>query len=236
VFQGAGGLTPTAADRAIARRNRSWFRCCGWSSSEVSVAKPPGSSAFPLGGTRLSTDAGKMRKLQIDAKRLGTIAHYIGVIGEYFTVIFLSVWLNDVLRIPSLFGFPFKAAGFVLTAFGLFLIAWCCWLQFTAGQGTTGFSEPTRKLVTSGPYGIVRNPMMEGQFLVFAGLGLLLDLGAMFLLLPILILATHGFTAFIEEPNLKSRFGREWIDYAKRVPRWLPGLGRTWSGTSAKQP
>jgi len=177
-----------------------------------------------------------MRKLQIDAKRLGTIVHYIGVIAEYFTVIFLSVWLNKMLKIPSLFGFPFRAAGFVLTSFGVLLIAWCCWLQFTVGQGTTGFPEPTRKLVTSGPYGIVRNPMMEGQFLVFAGLGFLLDLGAMFLLLPILILATHGVTVFIEEPNLKSRFGQEWINYTKIVPRWFPRLGRTQGGTGAKQP
>jgi protein-S-isoprenylcysteine O-methyltransferase Ste14 len=177
-----------------------------------------------------------MRKLQIDAKRLGTIVHYIGVIAEYFTVIFLSVWLNKVLKIPSLFVFPFMAAGFLLTVFGVLLIAWCCWLQFTVGQGTTGFSEPTRKLVTSGPYGIVRNPMMEGQFLVFAGLGFLLDLGAMFLLLPVLILATHGVTVFIEEPNLKSRFGQEWIEYTKKVPRWFPRLGRIQVGTGPKQP
>jgi protein-S-isoprenylcysteine O-methyltransferase Ste14 len=176
-----------------------------------------------------------MRNLQIDAKRLGTIVHYIGVIAEYCIVIFSAVWLNKLLKIPSLFGFPFMAAGFVLTAFGVLLIAWCCWLQFTAGQGTTGFSEPTRKLVTSGPYGIVRNPMMEGQFLLFAGLGFLLDLGAMFLLLPILILAMHGFAVFIEEPNLKSRFGQEWIDYARRVPRWFPRLRKAQKDNGAKQ-
>jgi protein-S-isoprenylcysteine O-methyltransferase Ste14 len=168
-----------------------------------------------------------MERKQIDARRLGTVAHYIGVVGEYFIVIFLAVWLNNVLKIPSLFSFPFRTFGFALTAFGLFLIAWCCWLQFMVGQGTTGFSEPTRKLVTCGPYGIVRNPMMCGQFLLFAGLGFFLDLGAMFLVLPILILATHGFTVFVEEPDLRRRFGQEWVDYTERVPRWLPSLGST---------
>ncbi|MEX2703975.1 MAG: isoprenylcysteine carboxylmethyltransferase family protein [Candidatus Freyrarchaeum guaymaensis] len=178
-----------------------------------------------------------MKKMQIDlAKlgRLGTVLHYIGVAVEYFIVIFLAVWLNNVLKIPSLFSFPLRAFGFVLTAFGLFLIVWCSWLQFTVGQGTTGFSEPTRKLVACGPYGIVRNPMMYGQFLVFAGLGLLLDLGAMFLLLPIVILATHGFIVFIEEPDLKRRFGQEWVDYTKRVPRWFPRLTRTRSKNKCK--
>lgn len=172
--------------------------------------------------------------MKIDARRLGTIGHYIGVIGEYFIVIFLAVWLNGALKIPTLFGFPFEVAGFVLTAFGLFLIAWCCWLQFTVGQGTTGFSEPTKKLVISGPYGIVRNPMMAGQFLVFAGLGFLLNLSAMFLLLAILIPAMHGFIVLVEEPSLKNRFGQEWIDYASKVPRWLPRLGKTGNRTGAR--
>lgn len=170
-----------------------------------------------------------MKKKHTDAKRLGTIAHYIGVVGEYFIVIFLAVWLNNLLKIPSLFSFPFRTFGFALTAFGLFLIARCCWLQFTVGRGTTGFSEPTKKLVTCGPYGIVRNPMMCGQFLLFAGLGFFLNLGAMFLVLPILILATHGFTVFVEEPDLKRRFGQEWVDYTERVPRWFPKLGSTQS-------
>ena len=176
-----------------------------------------------------------MKKMQINAKRLGTIAHYSGVLAEYVVVIFLSIWLDNVLKFPTLFSFPFRAFGFALAAFGLFLIVWCTWLQFKAGQGTTGFSEPTKKLVTSGPYGIVRNPMMWGQFLFFAGLAFLLDLAAMFLVLPVLVSAIHTFTVIVEEPNLRSRFGQEWVDYAKRVPRWLPKLGRTQSDKSARQ-
>jgi len=74
--------------------------------------------------------------------------------------------------------------------------------------------------------------MMIGQFLYFAGLGFLLDLAAMFLILPILILTTHGFTVLIEEPSLKRRFGREWANYAERVPRWFPRLRKAWINTS----
>lgn len=77
--------------------------------------------------------------------------------------------------------------------------------------------------------------MMEGQFLLLAGLGFILDVGAMFLLLAVLILATHGFTVLIEEPNLERRFGQEWINYIKRVPRWFPKLMRSQSGPGTKQ-
>jgi len=161
------------------------------------------------------------------AKRVGTVAHYIGVTTWYFVVIFLAIWFNEVLQIPSLFGLPFRVIGFVLTALGLSLIGWTCWLQFGVGEGTTSFSEPTGKLVTSGPYGIVRNPMMYGQFVVFAGVGFFLDLGAMFVVLPLAILAMHGVIVWVEEPSLKRRFGEEWVRYAQRVPRWIPRFGKT---------
>ena len=174
-----------------------------------------------------------MKPSRSDAGKLGTIAHYIGVAAEYCLVICLAAWLSHALPVPRLLGFPYRVVGLALTAVGSILIAWCCWLQFTVGQGTTGFSEPTKRLVTSGPYRLVRNPMMEGQFLFFAGLGLFLDLGAMFLLLPIIILATHAVTVFIEEPKLESRFGQEWVDYPSRVPRWLPRLGKVEEGSQA---
>jgi protein-S-isoprenylcysteine O-methyltransferase Ste14 len=52
----------------------------------------------------------------------------------------------------------------------------------------------------------------------------------MFLLLAILIIAMQGFIVFIEEPDLKRRFGQEWVDYTERVPRWFPRLGRRAQG------
>ena len=175
-----------------------------------------------------------MKKMKIDKKRLGTIVHYIIVVCEYIVVIFLAIWLNIVLKFPSLSSFLFKVFGSTLAAFGLFLTVWSCWLQFKIGQGTTGFSEPTKKLVTYRLYGIVRNSMMLGQFLFLAGLGFLLDLVAMFLILPILILFMHLFIIFIEEPNLKSRFGKDWENYVRKVPRWFPSLGRNKSDKNAK--
>jgi len=160
--------------------------------------------------------------MSINKKRLGTILHYIGVTFEYIIIILIAYWLNYLLELPHFSNLFFKIFSFFLIAFGGFLIVWSTWLQFKIGKGTSSFSEPTKKLVTCGPYGIVRNPMMEGQYLFFAGIGFILNLLAMYLILPILILSMHIFIVFVEEPNLKKRFGQEWIEYTKNVPRWLP--------------
>ena len=63
--------------------------------------------------------------------------------------------------------------------------------------------------------------------LFFAGFGFLLDVLAMFLVLPVVILMTHIFIILVEEPSLKKRFGQEWIDYTETVPRWLPRHSNT---------
>lgn len=77
--------------------------------------------------------------------------------------------------------------------------------------------------------------MMIGQFVFFAGIGLFLDLKAMFIVLPILIIMTHAFIVFIEESDIKKRFGQDWEDYIRRVPRWLPRLSRNRDEIKAKQ-
>lgn len=158
----------------------------------------------------------------IKNKSLGSIIHYIGVVFEYIIITIIAFLLNNMLKLPKLFNIYFKILGCFIILFGGFLISWSVWLQFKLGKETTSFSEPTKKLVTYGLYGIIRNPMMEGQYLFFAGIGFILDLIAMFLILPILILSMHIIIIFLEEPDLKKRFGQEWIEYTKNVPRYLP--------------
>lgn len=90
------------------------------------------------------------------------------------------------------------------------------------GLGTPAPVAPTERLVVTGFYHFVRNPMyvaitavILGQALLFADWRLL-PYGACFWL------ATHLFVVAYEEPTLARSFGAEYERYRANVPRWLP--------------
>jgi hypothetical protein len=97
----------------------------------------------------------------------------------------------------------------------------------SAGEGTLAPWDPTRKLVVRGPYRYVRNPMISGVLFILAGEALVLGS------LPLLVwfLAFFSVNALwmplVEEPGLVRRFGDEYLEYKRAVPRWLPRL-RPW--------
>lgn len=90
-----------------------------------------------------------------------------------------------------------------------------------------GVDESERtELVTSGPFALVRNPIYSAMLPTVAGLALLvpnvLSIGGALALLLALELQTRG----VEEPYLLRTHGRDYADYAGRVGRFVPGIGR----------
>jgi protein-S-isoprenylcysteine O-methyltransferase Ste14 len=90
------------------------------------------------------------------------------------------------------------------------------------GKGTLAPWDPTQRLVVEGPYRYVRNPMITGVVSVLLGEATVL--GSM----PLLVWAA-AFVAINaiwfplgEEPGLERRFGDDYHDYKRNVPRWIP--------------
>jgi protein-S-isoprenylcysteine O-methyltransferase Ste14 len=114
------------------------------------------------------------------------------------------------------------AAGLVLIGAGLALWYRTVTLFARVGKGTLAPWDPTRKLVVLGPYRYVRNPMITGVLTLLAG-------EAAFFGSPwILVWAVAFFTINalyfprVEEPGLLKRFGSEYEEYRRNVPRWVP--------------
>ncbi|MGH2984665.1 MAG: methyltransferase family protein [Solirubrobacterales bacterium] len=90
------------------------------------------------------------------------------------------------------------------------------------GEGTLAPWDPTRKLVVRGPYRRVRNPMITGVGLVLLGEAAILGSPAILIVFGIFALANLTYIPLIEEPDLVARFGPEYEEYRRAVPRWIP--------------
>jgi protein-S-isoprenylcysteine O-methyltransferase Ste14 len=79
-------------------------------------------------------------------------------------------------------------------------------------------------LVTSGPYSKVRHPGYSGLVLIYFGFAL--GFGVVWMLIPAVVFTILTcLTAIKEEGYLKERFGKEYEEYAKRVPwRFIPRI------------
>ena len=91
------------------------------------------------------------------------------------------------------------------------------------GAGTPHKGSAPRHLVTEGVYRFCRHPMFFGYDL--AGLGtiiLLRSTGALFVSFPIYLLLQYRALKTREEKRLLVKFGQEYEQYMKDVPRLIP--------------
>lgn len=92
------------------------------------------------------------------------------------------------------------------------------------GKGTLAPWSPAKKLITNGMYRHIRNPMIMGVLIVLTGESLaIVSLKILSWAVIFFVLNTVYFLIF-EEPGLEKRFGEEYRDYKRNVPRWIPRL------------
>jgi protein-S-isoprenylcysteine O-methyltransferase Ste14 len=92
------------------------------------------------------------------------------------------------------------------------------------GRGTPAPVAPTEQLVVGGDYRFVRNPMYVGVVAAILGQALLfLNLGVLvYGLIAWAVMAS--FVHWYEEPVLLERYGRQYEEYRRSVPAWIPKL------------
>lgn len=141
--------------------------------------------------------------------------------GPGFLLVYIPCWLTR-FRIPPEEPVWQIVAACALIMLGLIPLSASILRFIFAGRGTLVPGVPTERLVVSGFYRHVRNPMYVGVLLSLAGEAML------FRSRPIAIeallggLATHLFILFYEEPTLARSHPAEYPVYKRNVPRWLP--------------
>ncbi|KPK25183.1 MAG: hypothetical protein AMJ61_12665 [Desulfobacterales bacterium SG8_35_2] len=112
----------------------------------------------------------------------------------------------------------------IAAVIGLGLAFWTVTLFTTFGKGTPAPWDPPQKLVIRGPYRYVRNPMITGVLFMLLAESLLLQSWPVFLWLIIFYVLNKIYFPLFEEKSLKKRFGTDYLEYKKHVPRWIPRL------------
>jgi protein-S-isoprenylcysteine O-methyltransferase Ste14 len=114
-----------------------------------------------------------------------------------------------------------KVLGVALFLGSVGLILYCSRLFARLGKGTPVPINPPTELVVSGLFRFSRNPIYVGQVGVL--LSYALYSGELALLLYALAWAAvvQCFVVWVEEPELRGRFGPAYEEYCRAVPRWV---------------
>ncbi len=113
-------------------------------------------------------------------------------------------------------------SGVVLIVAGFALWLWTVRLFARIGEGTLAPWDPTRRLVVAGPYRHVRNPMIGAVLLVLIGEAAVFGSPGLLIWSAAFLAVNWVFFVLQEEPVLERRFGDEYREYKRAVPRWIP--------------
>jgi len=139
-------------------------------------------------------------------------------------------WISRWQMQAAFLGFPgFRVLGVFLIAAGLPVLLDSFTRFALQGLGTPAPVAPPERLVVSGLYRYVRNPMYVGVTGVIFGQALLFGDVRVLQYGAIVWVTFHLWVMGYEEPALRRKFGSEYERYCGNVRRWIPRL-QPWPG------
>jgi protein-S-isoprenylcysteine O-methyltransferase Ste14 len=117
--------------------------------------------------------------------------------------------------------------GWALAATGAFVLLEAQARFVWNGFGTPAPIAPPSRLVVTGFYRHVRNPMYVAVLAVVIGEALIYAEAWLFAYAAGFVVAGHLFVVLYEEPSLRRKFPQDYPTFIAAVPRWIPRL-RPW--------
>jgi protein-S-isoprenylcysteine O-methyltransferase Ste14 len=112
------------------------------------------------------------------------------------------------------------AAGWLAVA-GVIAMYYSAMQTLKRAKTTIRPDRPSEHLVTSGAFSFTRNPIYFANTLLMIAIGLITANVWFIILAVIAAFATQKLAIVPEEKHLQARFGKKYIDYAKKVRRWI---------------
>jgi len=162
-------------------------------------------------------------------RKVGPLVAYpvVGFIAVLFGAAIYRI-REPLLRIHFAFSTPLAVVAIILLG-----VASCIRIQLRRhfkALALLGLPEVSRgrargKLVTEGIYSKIRHPRYVEIGISIAALALLANYLALYVLLALYIPSIY-LVVLLEERELRNRFGKEYEDYCRKVPRFVPRLAR----------
>lgn len=109
-----------------------------------------------------------------------------------------------------------------LLILGTLLILAAEYSLLSVSRATGAPGNPPSKLVATGLYRWVRNPIYLGAASLLFGVAVFRSSLTMLLIAFAFLPAIHAFVVRVEEPRTERRLGADYVSYKQNVPRWLP--------------
>ena len=135
------------------------------------------------------------------------------MLPSLIAAILVHTYLPRIAALPESISF-IKLVGYLLLLPGLIL-----WGAAVV-QLMSGFSKG--KLVTTGAYGVVRNPIYSSVTFFILPAVALMTLTWVYLVASVFLYAGVMIFIGVEEKQLTKAFGKEYVDYLARVDRLVP--------------
>jgi protein-S-isoprenylcysteine O-methyltransferase Ste14 len=108
--------------------------------------------------------------------------------------------------------------GAALTAVGACVFIGCLDTFIRHGRGTQLPTEAPRRLVTNGLFAVVRNPIILAELMVIWGEAIYVASLGMALYALVASVGGLAIVRYVEEPELRRRFGASYDTYCQNVP------------------
>lgn len=142
-------------------------------------------------------------------------------VGLFVVLPYIFILVGSNFRILGLHDPILKIIGLILLLLGVANSGYCYYLFLTQGEGAPISIDPTRKLIVDGPYKFSRNPLYLGQFGIILAEFFWLGSYALFVYLVMFMVAINFWVIPREEVKNKQRFGSQYLDYKKSVPKFF---------------
>jgi protein-S-isoprenylcysteine O-methyltransferase Ste14 len=115
---------------------------------------------------------------------------------------------------------PYTYTRFIFIGFGAILNIWADLLFKKKNTTVKPYADPAA-LITVGPFRISRHPMYLGIFLVLLGVAVSHGTIITFIFPIIFVAIMEKLFITFEETNLERVFGEKYLDYKRKVRRWI---------------